>query len=966
MNIIGEKVIHSKFGEGVIVKQETSYIHVKFDVEVKKFSYPQCFEKFLKLQDKDVAAQISEIIIKQERKEKRKNPFISSEFVQSKRKKLYSNNGIPIQSCSSVEEFCKKYKDAIQKEYSYLREQGGKRQIVFDGRKIEYKNNYYIYTFISNDELKYPEGTQITIWEKGEGVPGYIVGCEDYTIIIASKALFGNEVPILEFSAEPWKLLSALMDRIDDHIMEKPSEIVRELVCDGFKSIDNRQNITTGQDNAVQMAQNQPITFVWGPPGTGKTQTLAYIARAHIKRGNRVLMLSHSNVSVDGAIMRVDKIAKQEKPGVLLRYGYPRRKDLLEHPYLTSYNLAIHNHPELLAEQRELVTERKRTSRNSARYAHITQRLKEIKTTLLSEEKTAVNTAQFVATTVSKAIVDKTIQDNHFDVVIFDEASMAYVPQIVFAASLAKKYFVCMGDFKQLPPIVQSDASMLESDIFEYCGISSAVKTGKNHKWLCLLDTQHRMAPQIAEFAGRTMYEGLLHSANDMEKKRESIVLQNPAANHAIALADISGMMSVCLRNNDYSRINILSAFISFSLGLEASKNCEVGIITPYHAQSRLLQAMARDASEINPRLKSISCATVHQFQGSEKDVIVFDAVDCYRMPNLGMLLDSKKNDSANRLFNVALTRARGKFIGVANVNYLEEKRLSKNLMLRKLIDAQKSENSCFNGEYFTHKNDMSESGMIFYNGKKRFEQRKQLLEDIQSAKQEIRLDIPDLLQTTSFVDKITTELQKKEHSGVKIYVRAENKQALPSKLKFFAIENSNAINPLLIIDKMVTWFGMPDSEANFKLKDNSIIKTKYRPIIRFEGEHTAEALYGITKMSNNRDESKSVSIDDNGKAIIASFKDYVLANKKCRSCGSPMRLHKTKQGKFMLKCTECGEREWVKVKFVDDYLYRNGGTGELCKHKDCHCSLEAKLGSHGVYVQCCSIAHHKYRLDEI
>ena len=74
MNIIGEKVIHSKFGEGVIVKQETSYIHVKFDVEVKKFSYPQCFEKFLKLQDKDVAAQISEIIIKQERKEKRKNP----------------------------------------------------------------------------------------------------------------------------------------------------------------------------------------------------------------------------------------------------------------------------------------------------------------------------------------------------------------------------------------------------------------------------------------------------------------------------------------------------------------------------------------------------------------------------------------------------------------------------------------------------------------------------------------------------------------------------------------------------------------------------------------------------------------------------------------------------------------------------------------------------------------------------
>jgi hypothetical protein len=47
------------------------------------------------------------------------------------------------------------------------------------------------------------------------------------------------------------------------------------------------------------------------------------------------------------------------------------------------------------------------------------------------------------------------------------------------------------------------------------------------------------------------------HSADDMEKDRKSIVSQKPAANHAIALADISGMMSVCLRDNDYSRINI-------------------------------------------------------------------------------------------------------------------------------------------------------------------------------------------------------------------------------------------------------------------------------------------------------------------------------------------------------------------------------------------------------------------------
>ena len=55
-----------------------------------------------------------------------------------------------------------------------------------------------------------------------------------------------------------------------------------------------------------------------------------------------------------------------------------------------------------------------------------------------SEEKEAVKKARFVATTVSKAVVDRVVRDCEFDVVIFDEASMAYIPQIVFAASLAK------------------------------------------------------------------------------------------------------------------------------------------------------------------------------------------------------------------------------------------------------------------------------------------------------------------------------------------------------------------------------------------------------------------------------------------------------------------------------------------------------------------------------------------------
>ena len=30
------------------------------------------------------------------------------------------------------------------------------------------------------------------------------------------------------------------------------------------------------------------------------------------------------------------------------------------------------------------------------------------------------------------------------------------------------------------------------------------------------------------------------------------------------------------------------------------------------------------------------------------------------------------------------------------------------------------------------------------------------------------------------------------------------------------------------------------------------------------------------------------------------------------------------------------------------------------------YCSLEAKLGPYGLYIQCCGNMHHKYKLDEI
>lgn len=159
---------------------------------------------------------------------------------------------------------------------------------------------------------------------------------------------------------------------------------------------------------------------------------------------------------------------------------------------------------------------------------------------------------------------------------------------------------------------------------------------------------------------------------------------QKPLNGKPLVLTDLSGLLTVCTKVSDNSRINVLSAFLSFFIALQTDKRYNVGMITPYHAQARLLHAMIRDVASVNPEINFISSATVHQFQGSEKDVIIYDTVDCYRMKAPGILLTSTYNNYANRLFNVAITRTKGKFIGLVNMDYMNNKNLSQQLIFKK------------------------------------------------------------------------------------------------------------------------------------------------------------------------------------------------------------------------------------------------------------------------------------------
>lgn len=967
MDLTGKRVHHRSFGDGVITEQKKTTIVVTFRDGAKMFSYPGCFQTYLKILDTDLKEDVQEVVSQHEHAEtaERKQRINELQTSISSNRRQEKDKSVQIKPFASVADFCQAYRMALSAEISFIRMTGGKHILLQEGKRIGRDNGQFVYLLESEDELNYPEGTPVTIWKGQSQISGKILNCEAFSVYLISELDLGAEVEMLNISAEACYLLQSVSERLMDLSLE-PSEIAQDLICNGLKEIDYRNSdIAKGQETAVRMSLEQPITFVWGPPGTGKTQTLAKIAWAHIDKGERVLMLSYSNVSVDGAILRVTSLKNDVFPGQLVRYGFPKDKRISEHPYLSSYNLAINNYPDLLKRRTQLQAEKKRLEKNDPKLIQVEKELNEIRRELRAAESQCVRNAKFVATTVSKAIVDKEIRNGAFDVVIFDEASMATIPQIAYAAKLARKNFVCMGDFRQLPPIVQSSKeSPLNADIFQYCGITQAVDQGSNHKWLCLLDTQYRMHPEIADFAGRSIYNGLLKSANGMTEKREKTVMAEPFAGRAMEFVDLSGTMSTCIKSSDDSHANVLSAFVTFSLALKAAQTQEVGIITPYHAQSRLLHAMVRDVNELEALPHAIKCATVHQFQGSEEDVIVYDAVDCYRLPFPGALIASTAGRYADRLFNVAMTRSKGKFICVANGSFMRNKGMSENLMFMQMLKSYRATAPMI-PEIIRPNDDLEK---YYFDFVEKENQVDEFIKDLATARREVRIDIPDSSANSDInTTRIAQALAEAQSRGVKVFVRAESKKNLHPTLKYFAVENHYLTDPIALIDKTVTWFGMPESAACFKIEGRTSAINN-RPCIRFWGTHTAKILYGLLEMSQVMDQAKTVEKDAQGNLITDKLSDYVLAHKKCPVCGKPMQLKKSRNQKYFLSCSgypSCKHTEFVETEFVEEYFYHKGNkNGMLCPR--CGCSLEAKISRYGIYVQCCGGKRHKYGLDEI
>ena len=84
-------------------------------------------------------------------------------------------------------------------------------------------------------------------------------------------------------------------------------------------------DLTEAQIAALQKALSASISYIWGPPGTGKTFVLAEVVRSAFTENQRVLICSNTNRAVDQVLFKVcESLGKQHvamEEGRIVRLG---------------------------------------------------------------------------------------------------------------------------------------------------------------------------------------------------------------------------------------------------------------------------------------------------------------------------------------------------------------------------------------------------------------------------------------------------------------------------------------------------------------------------------------------------------------------------------------------------------------------------------------------------------------------
>jgi len=278
-----------------------------------------------------------------------------------------------------------------------------------------------------------------------------------------------------------------------------------------------------------------------------------------------------------------------------------------------------------------------------------------------------------------------------FDYVIMDEAAKATPAETLVPINMAHN-LILVGDHEQLPPLVtatesvkkqvekklDTEGEMVDFDkvYLDQPSLFEIMYDGSPEEFKEMLDLQFRMPKQIGDIISSLVYDNKLRS-NDKSGGPHQLNLKTTTSMFMCDIGKFPNRFHEIdkISKSSFNRasaqtiVQVLSKLDAYKDLLTDSLNpYQVGVITGYGKQAEYLSNEIENFSFKNLVLGlNLTVATVDSFQGSEKDIIIYDIVRSGKandQSGLGFL------EMPNRI-NVAFTRATRLLIVVGDAEYV-------------------------------------------------------------------------------------------------------------------------------------------------------------------------------------------------------------------------------------------------------------------------------------------------------
>lgn len=411
---------------------------------------------------------------------------------------------------------------------------------------------------------------------------------------------------------------------------------------------ENYQGFQVAEDSPLREAQREavrkadaPLSFIWGPPGTGKTFTIVNTVKAILSASsNKVLVTSTADKAVEAVVDGLSGLHLGSKLQFCKDEGEAQicKEDIRLHDYWRQQAKA-----KLPAEKGQSAADL------SLRADRCLSQAKVIATNSLSA--------------VAKLTYGKVERITHL---IIDEASMMPMWMVSLLGGLLKSRnpelrIILVGDPKQLPAVVISkelEGHPMGMNVYNYMGVNDPQYCTPENI-VTLLDSTSRMPDLLTRAISRAWYSDALVALRKGEYSplfagrpqvdfwSDNYKLRWPFSSRINMLGE-EDRPERC--NYNY---NVAEAAHATSLVLACKANNRTClVIAPYNNQVNLINHWL-DKNGVS----DVRAVSVHKAQGQEADIVIWSV--CFD-PNKKMCRHNSPHSAvAQTLANVALSRAK-------------------------------------------------------------------------------------------------------------------------------------------------------------------------------------------------------------------------------------------------------------------------------------------------------------------